>query len=354
MFTGASVGIAIAKPDMVPDHLLAQADLALYRAKDDGESVYRFYAEDMNREAHARRELEQELRDALTNASSKSSTSLSLRRRPAASRAPRLSFVGAIPSAASFHRSSSCPSPKTRASSCPLAIGSSRKPAARHELADDTKVSINISPVQFKSGTIVESVVHALATSGLPARRLILEITETVLADADLVIETVDRLRALGVQIAMDDFGTGYSSLNYLRRFHFDKIKIDRSFIMDLTTGGESANAIMRAMVEIGKALHLEITAEGVETEELFALVRDVGCTEVQGYLIGRPMPQSAFRAFLGLDPGNEGTGEDTKPAIVSLEKVRAETELRKALAAQQADNPIVLDLSADTPAVAS
>jgi EAL domain-containing protein (putative c-di-GMP-specific phosphodiesterase class I) len=161
------------------------------------------------------------------------------------------------------------------------------------------KVAVNLSPVQFKSGTVVLDVIAALGASGLPAHRLELEITETVLLhDTEETIATLNQLRELGVSISMDDFGTGYSSLGYLQKFPFDKIKIDRSFIRDMTEGQDSI-AIVRAVTGLGSSLGIATTAEGVETEAQLAQLRSEGCTEVQGYLFSKPIPASEIVSLL-------------------------------------------------------
>jgi EAL domain-containing protein (putative c-di-GMP-specific phosphodiesterase class I) len=141
--------------------------------------------------------------------------------------------------------------------------------------------------------------VSALGASGLPASRLELEITEAVmLQDTETTLATLAQLKGLGVRISMDDFGTGYSSLSYLRKFPFDKIKIDQSFIRDLSTRPESM-AIIRAIAGLGAALGIATTAEGVETEDQLRVVRAEGCTQVQGYLLGRPQPASTIPGLL-------------------------------------------------------
>ena len=153
-----------------------------------------------------------------------------------------------------------------------------------------TRVAVNVSAVQFEHDDLPAEVAAALAASGLPPDRLELEITETVLmGDGDGVLETLHALRDMGVRIALDDFGTGYSSLSYLRRFAFDRIKIDRSFIRDMDDPDTAA--IVRAMVGLGARLGIAITAEGIETEAQLARVREEGCSEAQGWLIGRPGP---------------------------------------------------------------
>ena len=161
------------------------------------------------------------------------------------------------------------------------------------------KVAVNLSPVQFKRGNLPQVVFATLASAGLPAARLDLEITESVfLAESKTNLATLRSLRALGVGIAMDDFGTGYSGLSYLRAFPFDKIKIDRSFISEL---GESADcmAIIRAIANLGSNLGIPTLAEGVETEEQLSWLRAAGCTEMQGYLISRPVPASEIAGLL-------------------------------------------------------
>jgi EAL domain-containing protein (putative c-di-GMP-specific phosphodiesterase class I) len=158
---------------------------------------------------------------------------------------------------------------------------------------------VNLSPVQFKSRTLVLDVVAALGASGLAASRLELEITEAVmLRDTDVTLATLAQLKALGAHISMDDFGTGYSSLSYLRKFPFDKIKIDQSFIRDLSSRPESM-AIVRAVAGLGAALGIATTAEGVETLDQLKIVRAEGCTQVQGYLLGRPQPASTIPGLL-------------------------------------------------------
>ena len=153
------------------------------------------------------------------------------------------------------------------------------------------KVAVNLSPVQFRNRGLVTTVTHALAAARLAPGRLELEITEAVLLqDDEMTVTMLHRLRALGVRVAMDDFGTGYSSLSYLRSFPFDKIKIDRSFIKDIERNRGSA-AIIKAIASLGTSLGIRTTAEGVETEEQLEIVRRAGCTEMQGYLVSRPVP---------------------------------------------------------------
>jgi EAL domain-containing protein (putative c-di-GMP-specific phosphodiesterase class I) len=160
-------------------------------------------------------------------------------------------------------------------------------------------VAVNLSPMQFKNRMLSASVIAALSAAGLPAERLELEITETVLLqDGATTLATLYGLREFGVRISMDDFGTGYSSLSYLRSFPFDKIKIDQSFVHDLAAHGDSM-AIIRAVAGLGKSLRIKTLAEGVETSEQLALLRAEGCTQMQGYLFGRPQPASEIADLL-------------------------------------------------------
>ena len=164
------------------------------------------------------------------------------------------------------------------------------------------RLAVNVSPIQFKSETLALKVASALAESGLDPRRLELEITEAVLiADDDAALVTLGQLRALGVHIALDDFGTGYSSLQYLQRFPFDKIKIDRSFVKEVTRNSGSAS-IIRAVVSIAADRNMITTAEGVETDQQRDTVQMLGCTQMQGYLFSRPVPAQDVRTLLAAE----------------------------------------------------
>jgi EAL domain-containing protein (putative c-di-GMP-specific phosphodiesterase class I) len=160
-------------------------------------------------------------------------------------------------------------------------------------------VAVNLSAVQFKNKNLVATVVSALAASRLPPGRLEVEITESVLMqDNETILDILHQLRDIGVRISMDDFGTGYSSLSYLRRFPFDKIKIDRSFVRDVAMRGDSLS-IVRAVTGLGSSLGMVTTAEGVETAEQLNVLRAEGCTEVQGYLFSPPRPASEIEKIL-------------------------------------------------------
>jgi diguanylate cyclase (GGDEF)-like protein len=298
---GASVGIAIAPNDGTdPERLLKNADLALYRAKEDGRGTYRFFEAGMDAKMQARRRLEVELRKALalgefevfyqplinlgTNRVSGCEALLRWRSPgrglvPPGEFIPLAEEIGLINAIGAWVLKQAC----TEAAGWP----------------DEIKVAVNLSPVQFKRGTVVLDVIAALGASGLPAHRLELEITETVLLqDTEATLSILNQLRALGARISMDDFGTGYSSLSYLRKFPFDKIKIDQSFIRDLSDQPDSV-AIVRAIAGLGSTLGIATTAEGVETDEQLEKVRAEGCTEVQGYLFSKPRPAHELGALL-------------------------------------------------------
>jgi EAL domain-containing protein (putative c-di-GMP-specific phosphodiesterase class I) len=166
---------------------------------------------------------------------------------------------------------------------------------------DYVRLAVNLSPAQFRDRGLVRTVVSALATSGLPAQRLELEITESVLLqDSAANMTMLHDLKALGVRISMDDFGTGYSSLSYLRSFPFDKIKIDQTFVRDILDDSD-AMAIIKAVLDLGASMGIVTTAEGVETLEQLNALRGQGCAEIQGYFISRPAPASEIARLLGI-----------------------------------------------------
>src|SRR5258708_6349184 len=170
--------------------------------------------------------------------------------------------------------------------------------AAGTTCPDQVRLAVNVSPVQFRSQTLALKVAAALAASGLSVNRLELEITEAVLIrDDEAALDMLHQLRAIGVRIALDDFGTGYSSLNYLPRFPFDKIKIDRSFINDLTDI-DGSSSIVQAVVNIAVARNMTTTAEGVETQQQLDLLRSLGCNQMQGYLFSAARPPGEIQKF--------------------------------------------------------
>ncbi|MBL8588028.1 MAG: EAL domain-containing protein [Methylobacteriaceae bacterium] len=298
---GASVGVAVGPADgRDPDELLKASDIALYRAKSEGRAGCRFFEPGMDARMRERRQLEADLRLALVNGE------LEMHYQPLISLASnRVTAVEAL-----MRWTHPTRGPVSPGEFIPLAeqiglIGQLGAWALRQACADaaswpdHVRVAVNVSAAQLRADTLLVDVVAALAQSGLPARRLEIEITESVLlVDTAATLEKLQRLRSLGVHVAMDDFGTGYSSLSYLRRFPFDRIKIDQYFVRDLVSHEESA-AIVRAIIGLGRSLRMDVTAEGVETEEQLALLRAEGCTDVQGWLFSKARPKTEIPPLL-------------------------------------------------------
>jgi len=298
---GASVGIAVAHPgDMNTESFLKSADLAMYSAKYDGRGTYRMFDPEMDAVVQARRVLERDMRTALVqngfrlfyqpliNLQTKKVTAFEALMRwehPERGHVPPAEF---IPVAEEMGLIVQLGEWALR-QACSEAI---RWPA-------NICVSVNLSPLQFSKGNLVSTVMSALASSGLPASRLDLEITESVLLEkSERNIAILNQLRDLGVRISMDDFGTGYSSIGYLRSFPFDKIKIDQSFVRDLLVD-EGSLAIVRAIAGLGVSFGITTTAEGVETEEQMRCLNLEGCIEVQGYFYSKPVPGSEIIGLL-------------------------------------------------------
>ncbi|AWN47444.1 hypothetical protein DK419_14890 [Methylobacterium terrae] len=299
---GLSVGLALAPADgQDPEGLMRAADLALYRAKAEGRGTHRFFEPAMDVAIQARRTVEIDLRTALAEQHFALAFQpfLGLSGDRIAGFEALLRWhhpVRGVVSPAAF-----VPVAEETGMIVPLGewvLRQACREAARWP--EGVRVSVNLSPVQFRGGDIDAVVIAALRDAGLDPRRLELEITEGVLLqDSESTLAILHRLKRLGVRIAMDDFGTGYSSLGYLRAFPFDKIKIDRSFVADLSVRPD-ALAIVRAVTTLADSLGMTTTAEGVETEEQLAHLRAAGCTEVQGYLISRPVPADAVAPMLG------------------------------------------------------
>ncbi|MHC2106429.1 sensor domain-containing phosphodiesterase [Methylobacterium sp. CM6246] len=297
---GASVGIAVApEHGLEVDLLHRHADLALYRAKAAGRNSFQVYTKGMDEALENRNKLEfemhlahrkQEFRlhyqpvVALTDGQVRGFEALMRWPHPTRGMVSPAEFIpiaeetGLVVPLGAWALEEAC----RFAASWPI----------------QARIAVNVSAVQFQQPGLEAAVANALAVSGLAADRLELEITESLMIqDGDAVIACLHRLRSIGVRIALDDFGTGYSSLSYLRRFPFDKIKIDRSFVREIDD--PDAQAIVRAVVSIGERLGTAITAEGVETEDQLALVTQTGCTEVQGFLFGRPMTPEQALAYI-------------------------------------------------------
>jgi diguanylate cyclase (GGDEF)-like protein len=298
---GTSVGISVG-PDDSSDaaELLKNADLALYQVKGQGRGSYRFFEPGMDARMHARRQLEMDLRQALAKCafemhfqpilnldSNRVSTFEALIRwhHPSRGWVPPTEFIplaeeiGLIVPIGEWVLTSAC--------------------RAAAQWPDGFCVSINLSPLQFKQGDLLQAVARALTLTGLAPARLELEITESILLEnTDTIIGMLGHLRDLGVRIAMDDFGIGFSSLSSLSRFHFDKIKIDKSFVAGLGKNDHSA-AIIEAVATLGATMGMTTTAEGIETVDQLMWLRAIGITEAQGYFISRPQPASHIAAMV-------------------------------------------------------
>jgi diguanylate cyclase (GGDEF)-like protein len=298
---GVSIGIAFtAEADIRSDDVLKAADLALYSAKTAGRGTYRFFEPEMHETVHKRRTLELDLREALKteqfclhyqpiqdfkSGGVTGFEALVRWRHPERGLVPPGDFI-----------------PVAEEIGLIVQIGAWVLDTATAEAKrwpEHIRVSVNLSPVQFRNPGLIASVRQALDKSGLEPSRLELEITESTLMVKDQsTLDQLHELRALGVHISMDDFGTGYSSLSYLLSFPFDKIKIDRAFIAELGQRKGSA-AIIRATTDLATNLGITTTAEGIETREQFDRLKDLGCTEAQGYLLSRPRPAEDIPAML-------------------------------------------------------
>ena len=307
---GASVGIAMSPGDGdESEKLLKNADMALSRAKNDFRGTFSFFEAGMDARAQTRRKIEIDLREAIQN------DLLRPYYQPLVDLATgRISGFEALVRWPDPERGMISPGefiPVAEETGLIGAVGGLMLRRACMDAAqwpDDVRVAVNLSPLQFRVGDLLAQVMDTLKETGLAATRLELEITETlVLEKSSQVLATLHALRSLGVRISMDDFGTGYSSLSYLRSFPFDKIKVDQSFVRDLGSDRD-AQAIVRAIVSLGKGLGVTITAEGVETEAELSCLRHEGCHEGQGFLFSRARPNadivSLLRAQRGGDPG--------------------------------------------------
>jgi len=299
---GASVGIAVGPGDgLRPDRLLRNADLALYRAKGDGRGTFRFFEPAMDLQMQTRRIMERDLRKALP------AGEFELYYQPVVNlKSSEISGFEALirwnhPDKGIVSPATFIPLAEEIGFIVPIGEWVIRQACATAaQWPGDFHVAVNISAAQFRSPGLMQVIVGALATSGLHPTRLEIEITETVLLhNKEATLAVLHQLRALGIRIAMDDFGTGYSSLTYLQCFPFDKIKIDRSFVKDITESTGSLN-IVRAVAALAHGMGMTATAEGVETKEQLDRIASEGCTEMQGFLFSKPLPAREIeRLFL-------------------------------------------------------
>jgi diguanylate cyclase (GGDEF)-like protein len=297
---GVSIGIALAPKDgSTPEQLLKSADLALYSVKNDGRGAVQFHDAEMEAALIARRETERDLRQAVE------ADEFELFYQPILNL--QTNDVAGFEALLRWHhprRGLMLPNefiPVAEATGLIGAIGALVIDKACREAATWTtplRVAVNLSPIQFQWGDPAEIVTRSLRDSGLDGSRLELEITESALMEKKVVEASIERIRQMGVQIVLDDFGTGYASLAYLLKFPLKKLKIDSSFVSAMSRSSEGRNMV-RGIIDLALRLDLPTVAEGVETQEQLAILRGSGCTEVQGYLIGRPMPAREIPSFL-------------------------------------------------------
>ena len=314
---GVSIGMAMVKPDNAApaDELLKHADLALYKSKTNGRGTYHFFEDTMDAELQERMALEIDLRKAIREQQFKlyyqPQVDLASQRiiglealirwhHPVRGDVPPPDFIHVAESTGLIFPLSEW----VLKTACTEAVGWT-----------PLRVAVNLSPTLFQQKGLIATVDAALRDSGLAADRLELEITEEVLlTDTERTLEVLNGLKHLGVHIVMDDFGIGYSSLGYLRRFPFDKIKIDRSFVADLDTSHD-AQAIVRAIIGLSHALNIHINAEGVETLEQADRLRADGCHEVQGFLYGAPMAKAMIDEIVRRTGSIEGAAPELAAA---------------------------------------
>jgi diguanylate cyclase (GGDEF)-like protein/PAS domain S-box-containing protein len=300
-----SIGIArVPKESIRSAELMKRADVALYRAKGDGRSVYRFFEPGMFARIAARRALETDLRRGIAQGE------FQLFYQPVVNIEDNriVGLEGLLrwhhPDRGTISPAEFIPVAEETGLIVPLGEWVLRQACADAAAwPNEIKIAVNLSPAQFRNHNLAQVVISALAASAVAPSRLELEITEEILLGHSREnLAVLEQLRKLGIQIVMDDFGIGYSSLNYLRLFPFDKIKIDRSFVNDLSNGNDLSLAIVQAVTRLARVLQVPTTAEGIETKEQLELVRAAGCTEFQGYLFSRPRPASEIMQLLQVD----------------------------------------------------
>ena len=301
---GVSIGVALA-PENGTNHemLMRLADTALYQAKSEGRNRFSFFERTMDEAIRMRKIVEDDLRHAILR------DELTLHYQPVFSADGRT--IVAVEALVRWpHSSQGLISPNSfisiaeeRGLVVPLGEWVLRRACMDGRRWPDLRIAVNVSPIQFRQRDFVASVVRTLRDTRFDPTRLELELTEgVVVEDADAAEAAMMELRALGVNLALDDFGTGYSSLIYLRRFAFDKIKIDRSFLESMEATGESA-ILVHSIVHLGRALGLTVTAEGVETREQHRFLQALGCHQLQGFLFSKPVPPEEIDRLLGLGP---------------------------------------------------
>jgi diguanylate cyclase (GGDEF)-like protein len=315
---GTTVGIAMGPDDgNTPDELIRNADLALCRAKGETRNTFCFFEPEMDAQMQAQRAMEYDVRRGLT------AGEFELHYQPVVSLETNqiTGFEALIrwhhPRNGTVAPCKFIPVAEKIDSIVSLGDWVIRDACATAaKWPDGLKVSINISPAQFRNPRLGQVIGGALKASGLSPDRLEIEVTELVLTgDQEMTLNVLAKLRDLGVRIAMDDFGTGFSSLSQLQHFHFDKIKIDRSFVRDIASGDAGSLNMVRAVTALARGMGVSTTAEGVETREQLEMVRAEGCTEGQGFLFSRPVPAQEIEALLRSNGNSHNAASDADAA---------------------------------------
>ncbi len=304
--SNASIGITVFPEDAEnPEEVLRNADMALYHGKGEGRGNYRFFVTKMNDEIQRRKSIEDDMRTGLERGE------FVLHYQPKLHLGSnRITGMEALirwehPEQGFLSPAEFIPVAERSKLIVPIGDWVLREACAQNKAWTDAglgpvKVAVNLSAVQLRETDLTATIHQALDETGLDPRQLELEITESLaMKNAEATIDILEGLTKIGVSIAIDDFGTGYSSLSYLKSFPVQRIKIDKAFIDDIGTG-DNAGDIARAVTTLGHSFSMEITAEGVETEEQLVVLRSLGCDEIQGYFFSRPLPGDEFAAFLG------------------------------------------------------
>jgi diguanylate cyclase (GGDEF)-like protein/PAS domain S-box-containing protein len=340
--TSFSIGISLYPSDgSAFDDLLRQADTALYHAKDSGRNTYYFFAEKMNIDVLARMQLQNGLTAAVRN------HELLLHYQPQVDLLT--GHIVGVEALLRWQRPGEemiLPArfiPVAEQSGLIVPIGEWIIEEACRQAAEwrraglpELRISVNLSAIQFRRGKIAETVAAALERAKLPPQYLELELTESILLqETDAVLKVLRQLKALGVQLSIDDFGTGYSSLSYLKRLAVDHLKIDQSFVRNLTLDPDDA-AIVKAIIQLGHSLQLPVIAEGVETDSQLAFLRRSGCDEIQGFFFSRPLPaadmESLLRKGQGLPPTEAGDGDEVRTILLVDDEENILAALRRVL----------------------